>query len=224
MDLMADKSKLTNDTPKAGAPSALEPTAQRQRILTAATRLLAQHGAEGLRVRDVAAAAECSTMGVYSHFGGKNGLVEAIFIDGFNRFENRLRQGLGGPSGADRFDRLTLAYRDWAFDNPGAYAVMFAGVVPGFEPSDEALASASNAFHVLVECVADEQAQRRLSEPDTDLIAHTLWALVHGLVMIEFADMTPPGITGARNDRFFLSAMRAGMSGFASPTGRRARP
>lgn len=186
---------------------------QRQRILEAATELLASKGAEGLRVREVAAAADCSTMGVYSHFGGKHGLVEAIFVDGFERFEIVLRTSCSGPP-ETQFEQLTLAYRDWAFENPGAYAVMFAGAVPGFEPSTEALEVALHAFQVVVDCVEVQQDAGTVTEKDTYLIAHTLWALVHGLVMIEFAGMVPNGEGGARQDDFFLAAMRAGANGF----------
>lgn len=194
---------------------------QRQRILDAATQLLAAKGAEGLRVRDVATAADCSTMGVYSHFGGKHGLVEAIFIDGFERIEATLRDveaaQVAAPAAQPAtlsLERSGLAYRDWAFDNPGAYAVMFAGAVPGFEPSDDALAVALHAFLVLTECVEEAQQSGEIAETDTYLVAHTLWALLHGLVMIEFAHMVPNGELGARADGFFVASMHACIRGF----------
>ena len=43
-----------------------------------------------LTVRNVAAAAGCSTTGVYTYFGGKDGLVDAIFVDGFEKFDAAL--------------------------------------------------------------------------------------------------------------------------------------
>lgn len=185
---------------------------QQQRILAAATALLSERGAEGLRVRDIAASADCSTMGVYSHFGGKNGLVEAIFVDGFKRFEAALREAMPGRT-VGRMKRVGLAYRHWALANPGSYSVMFAGVVLGFEPSDAAFEVALQSYQVLLECVAADQEAGRLTAADSDTVAYTLWGLVHGLVMIEAAGMAPPG-TSADNDAFFANALASAAHGF----------
>lgn len=200
MKLMDDKRELPDHF-----------TEQQQRILAAASELLGEHGADGLRVRDIAAAADCSTMGVYSHFGGKNGLVEAIFVDGFRRFESALRAAMRGRS-AGRMKRVGLAYRHWAFANPGSYAVMFAGVVPGFEPGDAALGVALEGYQVLLECVAAEQDMGRMSKASTDTVAYTLWGLVHGLVMIEFAGMAPPD--SVHGDAAFSAAVAAAARGY----------
>ena len=43
---------------------------QGQRILEAASELLSTEGASALSVRRIATAAGCSTMGLYSRFGG----------------------------------------------------------------------------------------------------------------------------------------------------------
>src|SRR4051812_15785478 len=56
-------------------------------ILEAAGTLLAKEGAEALTVRRIAAAAGCSTMGLYSRFGGKDGVVEHLFIEGFQQLD-----------------------------------------------------------------------------------------------------------------------------------------
>src|SRR5512138_3570780 len=61
-----------------------------QALLEAAARLLTDEGPEALSVRRVAAEAGVSAMGVYSRFGGKQGLVEALFLDGFARLERVL--------------------------------------------------------------------------------------------------------------------------------------
>ncbi|MEZ5343788.1 MAG: TetR/AcrR family transcriptional regulator [Acidimicrobiales bacterium] len=116
--------------------------------MEAAATLLANGGASALRVRDIAAAAGCSTMGVYSHFGGKDGIVEAIYIDGFQRLTAALREPVAEPA-------ATPALRRWrrlpavGSKNRGSYSVMFAGAVPGFAPSDAALATAAESFQAL---------------------------------------------------------------------------
>ena len=52
-------------------------------ILRAASDLLAAEGPGALSVRRIAAAAGCSTMGLYSRFGGKDGVVDELFAEGF---------------------------------------------------------------------------------------------------------------------------------------------
>ena len=54
-------------------------------LMKAAADLLASEGPEALTVRRIAATAGCSTMGLYSRFGGKDGVVERLWLDGFAR-------------------------------------------------------------------------------------------------------------------------------------------
>jgi len=55
-----------------------DPAGRRERMLDAATRLLAERGYDGLRTRDVAQAAAVSEGTVFHHFGSKQGLLQTI--------------------------------------------------------------------------------------------------------------------------------------------------
>ncbi len=153
----------------------------RRVVLDAALTVLARDGAAGLTVRAIAAEAGCSTTGVYTYFGGKHGLVEAIFVDGFDSFRETLaaRYDAGDLLGSGR------AFRRWALDNPTHYLVMFGSAVPDFVPGDEAMATAQAAFDDLVEAVAATGA------PDPYAMAYRLFATVHGYVMLELMGMGP---------------------------------
>ena len=63
-------------TPSAGMEGAL---------LTSAADILESEGPDGLSVRRIAAAAGVAPMGVYNHFESKFGIVEALFVQGFQR-------------------------------------------------------------------------------------------------------------------------------------------
>src|ERR1700732_1431042 len=63
-------------TPSAGMEGAL---------LTSAADILESEGPDGLSVRRIAAAAGVAPMGVYNHFESKFGIVEALYVQGFNR-------------------------------------------------------------------------------------------------------------------------------------------
>src|SRR3954453_6525261 len=103
--------------------SRVESPDTRQAIFDAAIAILRRHGAGALTVRSVATAAGCSTTGVYTWFGGKNGLVEAIFIDGFRRFGATLLAVRAAAPPERALLALAEAYREWAIANPTHYMV-----------------------------------------------------------------------------------------------------
>ena len=65
-------------------------------LVQAALTVLQRDGAAALTVRNITAEAGCSTTGIYTYFGGKNGLVEAIFVEGFESFDAAIRAVHGG--------------------------------------------------------------------------------------------------------------------------------
>ncbi|MGF1598371.1 MAG: TetR/AcrR family transcriptional regulator [Acidimicrobiales bacterium] len=159
---------------------------QRAVILDAAVGILGAQGARALTVRNVAAAAGCSTTGVYTWFGGKHGLIDAIYTDGFTRFKeelNRVRRRSGWRA-ADELRARGHRYRTWALANPTHYLLMFGGSVPDFEPSPQAHRASMAAFDDLIAQVAAVVADGEAAgEPA--LLAYHLWATIHGHVMLE---------------------------------------
>ncbi|GAA1708061.1 TetR/AcrR family transcriptional regulator [Nonomuraea bangladeshensis] len=81
----------------------------RTAILDTATHLLVTEGPGALTVRRIAGEAGCSTKVIYTLFGGKDGLVEALWLEGFARFERRLR---AAPKSARGERRLHAAPED----------------------------------------------------------------------------------------------------------------
>jgi AcrR family transcriptional regulator len=157
------------------------PSTTRETLLDAALRLLVERGPGALRIRDVAAAAGQSTMGVYTHFGSKQGLLEQLYLYGFSRLEERLS---GVPSnGQDREELLefALAYRAFAIDNEALYGLMFERATPDFVPSDASRLAGLATFEML----ASRVAGWRPDFTDAAADAHLVWATMHGLVTIE---------------------------------------
>src|ERR1700761_3846826 len=71
-------------------------------LLTAAEAVLVREGPGGLTVRAVAAEAGIAPMGVYNRLGGKEGLVDALLIRGFDRLRAAVDATGGDPApGAD---------------------------------------------------------------------------------------------------------------------------
>lgn len=192
---------------RANPPKVSSITQPRSTILDAALAILQRQGAGALTVRSVAAAAGCSTTGVYTWFGGKNGLVEAIFIDGFETFATALRDARGSAPPGQPLAALAAAYRRWAISHPTQYMVMFGRAVPDYRPSEHALAVAMATFDDLVAATATTMATVAFAGSPAE-IAHHLWAGIHGYVSLELAGMDMASDEGQRTERFELGVRR----------------
>jgi AcrR family transcriptional regulator len=164
-----------------------EPT-QRRAILDAALAVLARDGESRFTVRNIAAEAGCSTTGVYTWFGGKAGLVDAIFVEGFESFDAALADAYA----ADDVVGAGRAYRTWALENRTHYLVMFGRAVPDVEPGAEALARGLESFVDLMRAVG--RLRPDLDDHERFGWAYHINATVHGYVMTELSGMStaPP--------------------------------
>jgi AcrR family transcriptional regulator len=158
-------------------------------LLDAAADILETEGPDALSVRRIAAAAGVAPMGVYNHFESKNGIIEALFIQGFER----LRQALAGVADfQDPYEGLREGgrrYRALALAHPMVYRLMFLQAVPGFVPSDRALEVATSAFDTLVAGVQRAMAAGVLAEASPTETAQLLWSSHHGWVSLELMGM-----------------------------------
>jgi AcrR family transcriptional regulator len=128
-------------------------------------------------------------MGVYSRFGGKQGLVEALFVDGFNRLEEVLADVPVTDDPIRDLQEGCRRYREFALASPAAYAVMFSRAIPEFVPSEPCKLDAAGAFVVLVEAVRRGIDEGALADHDATAMAEGIWASCHGLVSLELAGM-----------------------------------
>jgi AcrR family transcriptional regulator len=167
-------------------------SAVRTTILDAATHLLVAEGVGALTMRRIAAEVGCSTKVIYTMFGGKDGLAEALWLEGFMRFGRALR---AVPADADPVAYLAAlgwAYRDYALAEPDYYRVMFQGVIPGFTPGVQARQTARGTFEIAVAAVAACMAAGRMVQGDPVEVADVIWMAVHGAVGLELAGFMRP--------------------------------
>jgi AcrR family transcriptional regulator len=177
---------------EAGAPGARRgrtPSADIEReLLTAAETVLVREGPGGLTVRAVAAEAGIAPMGVYSRLGGKEGLVDALLIKGFDRLTAAVDVAINDtaePSMRARLIACGLNYRRFALDNPHFYAIMFEDALPHEHDNEEVGEHARAAFGALVRAVELAAAAGVLAAPDPAEAAQQIWSAVHGAVALE---------------------------------------
>jgi AcrR family transcriptional regulator len=184
-----------NKQPATGEARRRTPSTEiEQALVDAAFHLLESEGPEALSVRRVAAEAGVAPMGVYNHFDGKNGVVDAIFRAGFTT----LTEELGGlaDAHADALDDPAESlrdglrrYRTLALAHPRTYEVMFFCSVPGFEPSEASHIEAAASFDVLVSAIERGIAAGVFADAEPRSVAQQLWSACHGAVALEISDI-----------------------------------
>ena len=163
----------------------------RLRLLENAGRLVTEQGVDGLSLRTLAAQSQTSTTAIYSLFGGKTGLLGALFDESFASFGASQRAvPISGDPVTD-LAGLGLAYWEWARLHPQLYGVMFSQALAGVERSPEQAARAESTMQPLAGVVGAAVRSGLLTgNPAT--ITFSVWAAVHGVVSLALADCAPP--------------------------------
>ena len=161
------------------------PSAEIEReLLAAAETVLVRDGPGGLTVRAVAAEAGIAPMGVYNRLGGKDGLVDALLIKGFDRLRAAIEAGRE-PDMLTRLRSSGLRYREFALTNPNFYAIMFEDAIPREHESTEVTEHARGSFAALVRLVELASASGVIAAPNPLEAAQQIWSAVHGAVALE---------------------------------------
>jgi AcrR family transcriptional regulator len=157
-------------------------------VVDAATALLAAEGPEALSIRRIATAAGVAPMSVYNRFGSKQGVVDALFCEGFVRLDKAITIT---RSGDIEKDLVTCGrrYRRFALDNPTLYALMFSRAVPDYVPSVEASSTAGRSFLNLVDHIAWYVEHEIIEAGDPVEISQRVWETMHGAMSLELADI-----------------------------------
>ncbi|MEU3275428.1 TetR/AcrR family transcriptional regulator [Saccharomonospora sp. NPDC006951] len=185
--------------------------ALRAKLLSRASELLGGEGASALSLRRLASEAGTSTTAVYSLFGGKSDLVNALYADGFRRFGERLRAVAGSGDTARDLVALGLGYRDAALSDPHLYSAMFTGALPGFEADGTTSALARDALQPLWDTARAGIESGVLAAETPGLVAVSCWGCAHGLVSLELNTSLSSGIDFCGT---YERALRATVSGW----------
>ena len=192
-----------------GRPRIHDQATERE-LLTAAEALLAEGGVEALSVRRVAEAAGTTPRAIYSVFGGKDGLLRALFREAFAVVAADLDAlPLTDDPLADLVAAGVVAFRGWALERPSLFRLAFSELGPsdrapevtGVEAfgrlrlrirrcidagliAEDAELTVALSFHALSEGLASLEARGRfplLADQDTvELWRRSLTALVKG--------------------------------------------
>jgi AcrR family transcriptional regulator len=176
-------------------------------LLDAAERLLEAEGCEALSVRRIASSAGVAPMSVYNRFDGKNGIVDALFTQGFDDLADTVRD-VDAPDPIEALREGARRYVGFALAHPATYAVMFERAVPGFEPSEEAIVHACDCFDVLEGLVRRAVAAGALDGDDPTDVAQQLWSACHGTASLVLRGLGRAPDMLANHDRLVANLLR----------------
>lgn len=162
----------------------------RRQLLEAAAQLLDEKGPESLTARKLTAAANVSTMAVYTHFGGMPALVREIVAEGFKRLADHVGDYPQSKDPVADLLGLAFAYRANARRNPHLYSVMFGATsLGGYRLAQGEHAIGLYTFAILSKAVRRAMDAGAFRNGSPDRVAHQLWAAMHGYVMLELAGL-----------------------------------
>jgi AcrR family transcriptional regulator len=157
----------------------------RDRLVAAAARIVSTDGPGALTLRRVADDVGTSTMGVYTHFGGMDGLRRAVRSRGYAELAAALAAVERSGAPLDVLVELCLAYYRFAIAHPDLYRTMFME-----SPLDEQDAQeCARTFTTLVEAVGVCVREGVLDAGDPEAIATEIWVAGHGIASLELAGL-----------------------------------
>jgi AcrR family transcriptional regulator len=176
--------KKENGADLDGGPVSKEREELSERVIGLAAAVLSKEGPDGLTVRRIAAESGASTQMIYTLFGGKFGLIDGLYREGFRRFDQFMHQREDPENPRRNLENWLRGYRIFAREQRPFFTVMFTRPVPEYTPPPESLQIAWASFHGLIRAIEKVQGQGDLPG-DPIFFARKLWSQVHGIVTLE---------------------------------------
>ncbi len=181
-----------------------------ERIMDAAREMFVRDGYEAVTLRKIAEAVEYSPGAIYKYFQDKQSLVSAIIRKDSQDLRQHLLECQTQEDPLERLVEMARRYATWGMMHPNHYRLMLVPP-PAWADQDRELRIQEQtpleqeALSVLYVIVKDAMERGLLKEKYTEpaLVAATLWAGIHGVVLLEIT-MTPKDRTllGGMDTRF----------------------
>ena len=187
------------------ARAAME-TETRATLLAAAAVVLSEEGPSALTVRRVADAVNASTKMIYTHFGGKDGLLDALYLHSFAGLTRAFQAQSEESDPVRRLDKMVIAYRAFALSEPALYNVMFGDLGRSWEAPLESRRKAWTSFETVRDAVRLCAGPARATEAGRT--TYLLWAAMHGVVSLELRKLLGSAGDGEQLYHLAVAAVR----------------
>jgi AcrR family transcriptional regulator len=148
--------------------------ARRAQILSAARRIAELEGWPNVTVRRLSDEISYSQPVLYAHFGSREGILNAVAIEGFQELGPVLEKAKKRVRGGNPIESVAAAYLEFAASSPALYEVMFSlslSVLFGDAATPPELRF---AFCQLLELFPGQGSK-------AEVVAELFWASLHGI-------------------------------------------
>jgi AcrR family transcriptional regulator len=165
----------------------------RNALIDAGVQLLMAEGVHALDLRKVARLAGVSHAAPYRHFQDKQALLLAIVEEGFRRLGLAVTEAIGDGDADPATQLLAMgtAYVLFAVDQPAYFRLMFNGSSGARTPGTDLYRTSKTSFHLLLGIIQRGQELGQFAAVDPELLAKTVWSMVHGLATLIVEDQFP---------------------------------
>lgn len=157
----------------------------RANILDIAANDLEHSGGANLTVRYLAERANTSTQAIYTQFGGKQGLITALYQEGWDRLSETLGNLEQEEHPLEQLIRIGLAYTDFATRNPYFYHFMIGRTLANVMVDQEQVRH-SDVWQRFTAKAVRRAIKLGYLQGSANEIGYIIWSLAHG--MIELSD------------------------------------
>ncbi|MGZ4167677.1 MAG: TetR/AcrR family transcriptional regulator [Solirubrobacteraceae bacterium] len=163
----------------------------RRALLDAAERTVRERGVQELSLRELAREVGVSHGAPRRHFPDRQALLDALAESGFERLGRELRAAVDGAGDEfeERLRATGAAYIRFATEDPALLELMFAG--KHRDNADSLQEAAERAFAVMLELIAQGQAEGRLEPGDPERVGFVLFASIQGIASLVTSGMLP---------------------------------
>lgn len=187
----------------------------RQEVLQAARELMLEVGPDNVTLREVARRADFSPAAIYTYFANRDAILLALMEDSFRRLDAYVRRVPNELPPDRRVAEFCFAYMDFGRENPADLRCILSAtsqdLPEGVDPS-----LGLEAARLIGETFREGIATGVFRAPEglsTAEMAYQLWALVHGMTVLDGIDLTQVEGEIAANPRriieSFIESMRA---------------
>jgi AcrR family transcriptional regulator len=155
-------------------------------LIKAGADLLSKEGVSALSLRKVAQKAGVSHAAPYAHFDDKQALIAAISTEGYKDLYGRIAQAAEcyRSDPLRRFVEASWAYVQYALDEPDHFKVTLSGMIEKEQDYPAFIETAQQTFGLVVDIVEGCQQAGILRQGPSDLMAVSVWSLIHGFVTL----------------------------------------
>ena len=162
----------------------------KESLLTAAVQLIAEVGAAGFNLREVARRAGVSHNAPYRHFRDKAALLSELATQGFRELKAALLEGFASESTPlGKLKRAGYSYVAFALRRPEHFAAMFD--VPELRTDPACRRVGEESFASLARVIRRCQREGQLPAGGTEHRTLLAWSMVHGIARLAVANHLP---------------------------------